>query len=461
MSSSSSITVKGCYTVTPMEPTWNGYLPLTEFDQIDITSYAPLLFYYRPPRNWLTPPTKIAATLKESLSRVLIHFYPFAGRLRSTDNNRFELECNAKGVQFIEAAESTSSALSDLGDFSCSNNYCSYLFPQVDYTLPIPDRPLLIVQLTHFKCGDISISLLLSHVITDGQSATHFIDEWARVARGESLKRVPFLDRNILRNKEPCNGVNEWKFAKPPLLLENSESNLDERKKKTTVAIIQLSKAQIERLRKISNESWNKSSNERSYTIYETITGHIWRSACKARGLKIDQPTVFGIVVNFKSRVKPSLPKTYFGNAIVNVVATSLAGDLMSKPLGYASSRIKEAIEKVNDEYVRLTLTEYIKKDYDRTKIRYDTVPPFYRNPNLGAVSLMMFSFANFDFGWGKELYVIPGIHIIREGETFILPSSQVDGSLVLLICLQEIYMNAFKRHFNEGVVELDSLSKL
>ncbi|XP_058724753.1 spermidine hydroxycinnamoyl transferase-like [Vicia villosa] len=459
MSSSSSITLKGCSTVTPMEPTWNGCLPLTEFDQLGITMYTPLLLYYRPPQNWLNPPTKIATTLKDSLSRVLVHFYPFAGRLRSKDNTRFELECNAKGVQFIEA-ESASSTLPDLGDFSSSDNYCSYLFPHIDYTVPIQDRPLLFVQLTNFKCGDISISLLLSHVIVDGQSAVHFIDEWARVAREESLKRVPFLDRNILYNKEPYNGVKEWKFAKPPLLLENSDGKEEERKNKTTVAIIQVSKAQIERLRKISNESWNKSSNERSYTVYETVTGHVWRSACKARGLKFDQPTVFGVVVDFRSRVKPNLPKKYFGNAIVNVVATSLAGDLMSKPLGYASSRIKEAIEKVNDEYVRLTLSDYLKRDYDRTMMSGYTVP-FYRNPNLGAVSWMMLSFTKFDFGWGKEVYMIPGIHTILEGEIYIIPNSQVDGSLVLFICLQEIYMNAFKRHFNEGVVELDSFSKL
>ncbi|KAL5071307.1 hypothetical protein RYX36_022194, partial [Vicia faba] len=50
----------------------------------------------------------------------------------------------------------------------------------------------------------------------------------------------------------------------------------------------------------------------------------------------------------------------------------------MSKPLGYASSRIKEAIEKVNDEYVRSTLTDYIKRDYDRTLMHGYTVP-FYQ----------------------------------------------------------------------------------
>ncbi|CAI8605764.1 unnamed protein product [Vicia faba] len=460
MSSSSSITLKGCYTVTPMEPTWRGCLPLTEFDQLGITTYTPILFYYRPPQNWLTPPTKIATTLKHSLSKVLVHFYPLAGRLRSKGNKRFELECNAKGVQFIEAESSLT--LSDLGDFSSSSdNYRSYLFPQVDYTLPIQDRPLLIVQLTNFKCGDISISLLLSHAVIDGQSGSHFIAEWAQLARGEPLKRIPFLDRNILHNKEPCNCVNEWKFDKPPLLLENSDSNVEEeRKKKTMVAIIHVSKAQVERLRKITNESWNKPSNERNYTIYETITGHIWRSACIARGLKIDQPTVFGVVVDFRSRVKPSLPKKYFGNAIVNVVATSLAGDLMSKPLGYASSRIKEAIEKVNDEYVRSTLTDYKKRDYDRTMMHVYTVP-FYRNPNLGALSWMMFSYHKFDFGWGEEVYMIPGIHTILEGETYILPSSQVDGTLVCFICLQEVYMSAFKKHFYEGIIELDSLSKL
>ncbi|XP_058755241.1 spermidine hydroxycinnamoyl transferase-like [Vicia villosa] len=456
MSSSSSMTLKDSYIVTPKEPTWCGCLPLSEWSQVGMITHVPLIYFYRPPPNWLIPPTKIATTLRHSLSKILVQFYPLAGRLQRKSNGRFDLECNAMGVQFMEAE--TSLALTDLGDFSpSSNDYCHYLFPRVDYTLPVQELPLLIVQLTKFKCGGISISFLISHIVSDGQSVMHFIFEWAQLARGESLKRAPFLDRNVLHGGEPCNNASGWEYNQLPLLLENLDSNVDERKEKTKNAILKVSEKQVEKLRKIANESWNKSSNDRDYSRYETITAHIWRSACKARGHKNDQPTAIGVCVDWRSRVKPNLPKEYFGNAILDVLATSMAGDLMSKPLGYASSRIREAIEQVNDEYVRLGV-EYFKKQHDLTKfqdihdIGSGEEVSFYRNPNLGVVSWLELPIYGMDFGWGKEIYMGPGFHEELEGDSLILPSPHDDGSLLIYICLQEDHMDKFKRHFYQGV---------
>ncbi|XP_058734812.1 spermidine hydroxycinnamoyl transferase-like [Vicia villosa] len=455
--SSSSITLKGSYTVRPSEPT------LSEWDQFGIITHVPTIYFYRPPQNWLTPPIKIATTLKDSLSKVLVHFYPLAGRLQWKTNGRFELECNAKGAQFIEAE--SSSTLSDFRDFSSSskNDYRN-LFPFVDYTLPIEELPLVIIQLTNFKCGGISISMLVSHAVVDGRSASHFFCEWAQLARGEPLNRVPFLHSNMLNDGKPCNGVKEWNFSELPVLLGNLKSNVEKKRNKTTVAKVKVSKIQVEKLRKIANESWNKSSNDRSYSRYETITGHLWRSACKARGHENDQPTWLGVSVDWRSRVKPNLSKEYFGNATMDVMATSLAGDLISKPLGYASSRIREAIEKVDDEYVRM-VSECIKKQDDLTKFQNldevvsGNIVPFYKNPNLGVISWLTLPLHGLDFGWGKAVYMEPGIHEIYEGESLILPTLHDDGSLLIFICLQEVYMDAFKIYFYEGI-ELDTVVK-
>ncbi|KAK2412537.1 spermidine hydroxycinnamoyl transferase [Trifolium repens] len=454
-SSSSKVTLKSCYSVRPMEPTWCGRLPLSEWDQIGIITHVPTIYFYHPPQNWLTPSTKIATTLKTSLSKVLVPFYPLAGRLQWKENGRFDIECNALGVQFIEAQSSLK--LSELGDFSPTSEYYPYLIPHVDYTLPIQDIPLVMVQLTHFKCGGISISLLVSHAVADGQSSLHFSNEWARLARGEPLKMAPFLDRNVLPSKSCNDVVNESEFnQQPPLLLGNSD-NFEERKKKTIVAILKVSKTQVEKLKKTANESWGKPSNGRGYTRYETLTGHIWRSACKARGHGNDQPTGLGVCVDWRSRVEPNLPKGYFGNATLDVVATSLSGDLMSKPLGYASSRIREAIEKVNDEYVRKWF-EYYKKQEDFTKFQdlremlgSDEKGPFYGNPNLGVVSWLTLPIYGLDFGWGKEVYMGPGTHEM-DGDSLLLPSHDDDGLLVA-ICLQEVHMDAFKRHFYQDIV--------
>ena len=442
----------------PNEPTWCGRLPLSEWDQIGTITHVPTIYFYRPSQTWLSPDSTIANTLKDSLSRALVPFYPLAGRLHWIGNGRFELECNAMGVRFIEAE--SSSTLDDLGDLSPSSEYQYHLSPSIDYTLPIQELPLVIAQLTRFKCGGISLSLAISHAVADGPSALHFVNEWSRLARGEPLQTAPFLDRKVLRAGEPplvllpaCNGHSE--FEHPPLLLGQS-SNIEQRKKKTTVAILKLSKTQVEGLKKTANESWDKPSNGRSYTRYETVTGHVWRSACKARAHKHDQPTCLGICVDSRCRMQPPLPKGYFGNATLDVVATSVSGDLVTRPLGYASSRIREAIEKVSDEYIRSGI-EFLKNQEDLTRfqdlhaIRSDK-GPFYGNPNMGVVSWLTLPINGLDFGWGKEVQMYPGTHEF-DGDSVLLPGPDGDGSVFVAICLQVDHMDAFKKHFHEDIM--------
>lgn len=213
------VSVKGTYTVRPAEPTWTGCMPLTEWDQIGTITHVPTIYYYRPSGEWLIPSATITKTLVDSLSRVLIHFYPIAGRLQWIGGSRLQLHCNSKGVQFIEAE--SESKLDDLGDFSLTPEV-EHLIPAVDYSTPITELPLLLVQLTRFSCGGISLSLMISHAVVDGQSALHFISEWARIARGDTVGEPPFLDRKLLRAGEPPKGpprFNHLEFNHPPLLL--------------------------------------------------------------------------------------------------------------------------------------------------------------------------------------------------------------------------------------------------
>ncbi|XP_057418990.1 spermidine hydroxycinnamoyl transferase-like [Lotus japonicus] len=458
MSSSAQITFKGSYTVKPIEPTWYGRLALSEWGQTGVITHVPTIYFYRPSRDSST----MATTLRDSLSRVLVPFYPLAGRLQWTDENdgRLELECNAMGVKFIEAESSLT--LNNFGDFSSSSEY-QHLIPSVDYTLPIHVWPLFLVQFTRFACGGVCISFQVSHAVVDGPSALHFISEWARLARGEPLQTTPFLDRKVLRAGEPPlmeanQGQWTFNFNLPTLLLDKTEEKqgMKKKKKKNSLATLKVSKTQVEKLRKEANEGFDGSTNVRGYTRYEAVTGHMWRSACKAREHKHDQPTALGVSVDMRRRVQPNLPKGYFGNATFDVVATGVAGDLVSKPLGYVSGRIREAIEKVDDEYVRSGI-EFLKEQRDLTKFQdFHTTESengaFYGDPNLGVFSWLTLPIYGVDFGWGKEIFMGPGTHDF-DGDSLLLPGPVEDGSLLIAICLQEIHMEAFKKHFYEGIM--------
>lgn len=385
-------------------------------------------------------------------------FYPLAGRLRWTNNGRLEIDCNATGVRFIEAE--SSSTLQHLTDYSsCSEHH--YLVPAVDYySLPIHELPLVVVQLTKLKCGGICIGITLSHAVVDGPSALHFVFEWARLSRGEPLHTVPFLDRKILRAGEPplvpltkCDVHTE--FNDLPFLLGRTD-NREEREKETTMAFVKISKTQIERLQKRANESSPRPRNDRGYSRYESVTSHIWRCASKAREHKENQPTVLTVIVDLRGRMKPPLPEGYFGNANLDSVACSLAGDLVSEPLGYTASRIREAIERVKDEYVRSGI-EFLKNQENIRRFHQDLheegreKKPFFGNPNLSVVSWLRLPIYGIDFGWGKEVRMSPATHDF-DGDFVLLPDPDEDGSMLVCIGLQAVHLDAFKKYFYDDL---------
>jgi shikimate O-hydroxycinnamoyltransferase len=75
--------IKASYTVTPNESTPKGRFWLSDLDQVRIlvrVSHSPLLYIYKPKQNT----ENAIETLKNSLSKILVRYYPMAGRLYYT-----------------------------------------------------------------------------------------------------------------------------------------------------------------------------------------------------------------------------------------------------------------------------------------------------------------------------------------------------------------------------------------
>lgn len=118
---------------------------LTEFDQTGVLIHMHTIYFYKPPPQEITT---IVETLKASLSKLLVHFYPLAGRLKWLHGSRLELDCNAQGVLFIQAY--LDAPVSDiLGYIATAPAHFSSLIPQIDYLKEdIKDIPITAVQLT-------------------------------------------------------------------------------------------------------------------------------------------------------------------------------------------------------------------------------------------------------------------------------------------------------------------------
>ena len=273
---------------------------------------------------------------------------------------------------------------------------------------------------------------------------------------------IPFLDQTVLKLSELLMKPHFDHIAyttKSPLVIGSLDAK-EKQKKETSVALLKLTREQVEGLKnKANNETpyqENGVSTIRPYSRYKAISSHMWRCACKARRAldRDNQPTKVRIVVDVRNWLNPPLPQQYFGNAIcTTVTSTCLYGDLLSKPLSYSAGKLREAIKTVTDEYIRSNL-DFIASQKHVGGLRssfhirgLSTKAPFLGNPNLSLGSWMNLPVYDIDFGWGKPIYVGPGL-LNMDGKSFILPSPVNDGSLIIALRLQTQHMDSFKKYF-------------
>ncbi|XP_073119513.1 shikimate O-hydroxycinnamoyltransferase-like [Henckelia pumila] len=410
---------------TPSVGLWN-----SNVDLVVPNFHTPSVYFYRP-----TGAADFfdATVLKAALGRALVPFYPMAGRLKRDEDGRIEIDCNAEGVLFVEAE--CDGAVDDFGDFAPTLEL-RRLIPAVDYSLGISSYPLLVLQVTYFKCGGVSLGVGMQHHAADGFSGLHFINTWSDMARGLDITVEPFIDRTLLRARDPPRPLFKHIEYQPPPSMKLATK--PDTSPETAVSIFKLARDQLNALKSKSKEE----GNTVTYSSYEMLAGHIWRCACKARGLPQDQDTKLYIATDGRSRLRPSLPSGYFGNVIFTATPVAVSGDLESKPVWYSASKIHDALARMDDDYLRSAL-DYLELQPDLKALVRGAHT--FRCPNLGITSWSRLPIHDADFGWGRPIFMGPG-GIAYEGLSFILPSATNDGSLSVAISLQTEHMKVFEK---------------
>ncbi|XP_019456490.1 PREDICTED: shikimate O-hydroxycinnamoyltransferase [Lupinus angustifolius] len=430
------INLKASTMVRPASEVPRRFLWNSNVDLVVPNFHTPSVYFYRPTGVSNFFDSKV---LIEALSKVLVSFYPMAGRLCRDEDGRVQIDCNGQGVLFVEAA--TGSVIDDFGDFAPTLEL-RQLIPGIDYEQGIETYPLLVLQVTHFKCGGVSLGVGMQHHAADGYSGLHFINTWSDVARGLDVSIPPFINRTLLCARDPPIPVFEHVEYKPPPLMKTTtttttQNNVKNGSENAAVSIFKLTRDQLNILKGKSKED----GNTINYSTYEMLAGHVWKSVCKARSLSEEQETKLYIATDGRTRLQPPLPPGYFGNVIFTTTPIAIAGDLISKPTWYAASRIHNALLRMDNEYLRSAL-DYLELQPDlRALVRGAHT---FKCPNLGITSWTRLPIHDADFGWGRPIFMGPG-GIAYEGLSFIIPSSTNDGSLSVAIALQHDHMKVFK----------------
>ncbi|KAL6563076.1 hypothetical protein OROHE_005663 [Orobanche hederae] len=426
------IAVKDSTMVRPAAATPDVSLWNSNVDLVVPNFHTPSVYFYRP-----TDAADFfdAVVLKAALGHALVPFYPMAGRLKRDEDGRIEIECNAEGVLFVEAE--SDGEVDDYGDFAPTLEL-RRLIPAVDYSQGIAMYPLLVLQVTYFKCGGVSLGVGMQHHVADGFSGLHFINTWSDMARGLDLAVPPFIDRTLLRARDPpLPQFKHIEYQAPPAMKTDNNNN-PESTPETSVSIFKLTRDQLNVLKAKSKED----GNTVAYSSYEMLAGHVWRSTCKARGLPEDQGTKLYIATDGRSRLQPPLPRGYFGNVIFTATPLAVSGHLESKPVWYAASKIHDALARMDNEYLRSAL-DFLELQPDLKALVRGAHT--FRCPNLGITSWVRLPIHEADFGWGRPIFMGPG-GIAYEGLSFVLPSPTSDGSLSVAISLQTEHMKVFEK---------------
>ncbi|KAK1400970.1 putative taxadien-5-alpha-ol O-acetyltransferase [Heracleum sosnowskyi] len=336
--------------------------------------------------------------IKEALSKVLVHYYPFAGKIKREKDNKLRVTCNADGVPFQEAyVDCELLSLRYLeGVDSETAELLSFDWPsESEYGY----HPLLL-RVTKFSCGGFTITLGLSHSICDGTGAAQFYKALAELASGKSEPTIkPVWKRERLvgtARKDPILPLIDMSsLAKSPFLPCTDVAHES----------FYVSEEAIRRLKTSLSRELGEKEME-NFTTMEILGAYVWRSRSRALQLSSDGKTTFCMIMGIRKVLNPPLIVGYYGNTILyssHVVLT--VGDLEKIPLSEVAKLIKES-KKV------LTSTDFVQKMLDRKETMLQNYVELEISQGTSCIELTDWRhiglLEDVDFGWKEVVNMIP-----------------------------------------------------
>lgn len=422
--------------VAPASPTPRELKRLSDIDDQDgLRFHIPVIQFYR--RNALMGGRDPAPVVRDAVARALVHYYPFAGRLRELEGRKLAVECTGEGVLFIEA--DTDVRLDHFGDalqppFPCLEE----LIFDVPGSSEVLGSPLLLFQVTRLACGGFILGVRLHHTMADAQGLVQFLGAVAELARGAAAPTVrPVWGRELLKARDPPR----------PAFAHREYDEVPDTKGTIIPLDDMVHRSFFFGRREVAAVRANLPPGLRSRASrFDLLTGLLWK--CRTAALAPDADEVMRMICIVNARGGKSgaaIPEGYYGNAFAFPVAVATAGDLAARPLGYAVELVKRAKGEVDVEYMRSVADLMVL----RGRPHFTVVRAYLASDVTKA------GFGDLDFGWGKPVYGGPakgGVGAIPGVASFLIPFKNAKGEdgIVVPMCLPGPAMETFVKEMDK-----------
>lgn len=350
--------------ISPSRLTPSQVLPLSALDsQLFLRFTCEYLLVFRNPCPRPTDRDSTVSRLKAALSNSLVPYYPLAGRVRSNsdDDSGLELAFHSLGAVWIEAVADQTVVEDFLRAPRYVEEWRKLLALQVEDVLG--GAPVLVVQLTWLEDGNAALAVGMNHCVCDGIGSAEFLNSFAEFARldtvgGSEFRTQPVWDRRLF-NPTASSPRNFVAATADHPEFERFEDTCgfvarfsSERLIPTSTIFDECSLAELKRTA-LSAEIREADEYSSSFTSFEVLSAHVWRSWTRSLNLPPNQSLKMLFSVNVRNRVNPRIPEGYYGNAFVLGCVQATVKDLMEKELGFVAGLVKRAKEKVDGEYVK------------------------------------------------------------------------------------------------------------
>jgi len=185
---------------------------------------------------------------------------------------------------------------------------------------------ILALQITLFPNQGFSLGLTTHHVIMDGKTSTNFHKSWAHICKYGTIPQGFVLPTHSDRTVINVSVGLEFKILQLLSYLSGDVDN-DTRTLKSPSAkeidddlvrvTLQLSQ---ENIKKLKERTKNESTRSDLYlSTFVVKYAYVLTCVVKARGGNVDRPIRFMYAADFRNRLDPSVPLTYFGNCVLPI----------------------------------------------------------------------------------------------------------------------------------------------